>query len=90
MKCASVKLASAPISTKDVYTEGYNAGMRAALASQGMDVVGQRVTITDNSLKDMIRIAYGVEGLPDLRPSLDFRREVLCGPGTSLTLYSAK
>ncbi|MEI9976251.1 MAG: hypothetical protein WDO73_31915 [Ignavibacteriota bacterium] len=30
---ASVKPAPAPIATKDEYTEGYNAGMRAALAS---------------------------------------------------------
>jgi uncharacterized protein (TIGR03435 family) len=58
---ASVKPASAPIATKDVYTEGYNAGMRAALASQGMRVVGQRVMVTDNTLKELIRIAYGVK-----------------------------
>jgi uncharacterized protein (TIGR03435 family) len=58
---ASVKPASAPIATKDAYTEGYNAGMRAALASQGLRIVGQRVTVTDNSLKDLIRLAYQVK-----------------------------
>jgi uncharacterized protein (TIGR03435 family) len=58
---ASVKPASAPIATKDAYTEGYNAGMRAALAAQGLRIVGQRVTVTDNSLKDLIRLAYQVK-----------------------------
>jgi hypothetical protein len=52
---ASVKAAPTPIATKDVYTEGYNAGMRAALASAGMRIAGQRVNITDNSLKDLHR-----------------------------------
>lgn len=58
---ASVKPASAPIATKDEYTEGYNAGLRAAMASQGLRIVGQRVTVTDNSLKDLIRLAYQVK-----------------------------
>jgi len=58
---ASVKLASRPIATKDAYSEGYNAGMRAALASAGMRITGQRVNITDNSLKDLIRIAWQVK-----------------------------
>jgi uncharacterized protein (TIGR03435 family) len=58
---ASVKPASAPIATKDDYSAGYNAGMRAAMASQGIRVVGQRVTIIDNSLKDLIRLAYQVK-----------------------------
>src|ERR1035438_6946337 len=58
---ASVKPASAPIATKDAYTEGYNAGMRSALAAQGLRVVGQRVTVTDNTLKDLIRLAYQVK-----------------------------
>src|ERR1022692_5306411 len=58
---ASVKPASAPIATKDAYTEGYNAGMRAALAAQGLRIVGQRVTVTDNSVKDLIRLAYQVK-----------------------------
>ncbi len=60
-EAASVKPASAPIATKDAYSEGYNAGMRAALSAQGLRVVGQRVTITDNTLKDLIRIAYQVK-----------------------------
>jgi uncharacterized protein (TIGR03435 family) len=55
---ASLKPAPNPIATKDGYTEGYNAGMRAALASAGMRISGQRVNITDNSLKDLIRIAW--------------------------------
>jgi uncharacterized protein (TIGR03435 family) len=58
---ASVKPASAPIATQDVYTEGYNAGMRSALAFMGMRIVGLRATITDNTLKDLIRIAYQVK-----------------------------
>ena len=58
---ASVKPASAPIATKDDYTAGYNAGMRAALAAQGLRIVGQRVTVTDNTLKDLIRLAYQVK-----------------------------
>lgn len=58
---ASVKAASAPIATKDAYTEGYNAGMRAALASQGMRIAGLRVNITDNSLKELIRLAWQVK-----------------------------
>src|ERR1039457_2700417 len=58
---ASVKPASAPIATKDAYTAGYNAGMRAARAAQGLRIVGQRVTVIDNSLKDMIRLAYQVK-----------------------------
>src|ERR1035441_2815317 len=62
---ASVKPASAPIATKDDYTEGYNAGMRAALAAQGLRIVGQRVTVTDNSLKDLIRLAYQVKEYQD-------------------------
>ena len=58
---ASVKPASAPIATKDDYTAGYNAGMRAAMAAQGLRIVGQRVTVIDNSLKDLIRLAYQVK-----------------------------
>src|SRR5664279_1691629 len=58
---ASVKPASAPIDTKDDYTAGYNAGMRGALAMQGMRISGQRVNVTDNSLKDLIRLAYQVK-----------------------------
>jgi len=58
---ASVKPASTPIATKDAYTAGYNAGMRAALAAQGLRIVGQRVNVTDNSLKDLIRLAYQVK-----------------------------
>jgi len=55
---ASVKPASAPIATKDEYTAGFNAGMRQALASAGMRISGQRVNITDNSLTDLIRLAW--------------------------------
>jgi uncharacterized protein (TIGR03435 family) len=58
---ASVKPASAPIATKDAYSEGYNAGMRAALSAQGLRVVGQRVSVTDNTLRDLIRLAYQVK-----------------------------
>jgi len=58
---ASVKPASAPIATKDVYTEGYNAGMRAALAAQGVRVVGLRVTATDLTLRELIRAAFEVK-----------------------------
>ena len=58
---ASVKPALAPIATKDDYTAGYNAGMRAAMAAQGLRIVGQRVTVIDNSLKDLIRLAYQVK-----------------------------
>jgi uncharacterized protein (TIGR03435 family) len=58
---ASVKPASAPIATKDEYTEGYNAGLRMALASQGLRIAGLRVTVTDNSLKDLIRLAFQVK-----------------------------
>jgi uncharacterized protein (TIGR03435 family) len=58
---ASVKPASAPIKTKDDYSEGYNAGMRAAMASAGMRISGTRVNITDNSLSDMVRLAYQVK-----------------------------
>ena len=58
---ASVKPAPAPIATKDAYTAGYNAGMRAAMAAQGLRIVGQRVTVIDNSLKDLIRLAYQVK-----------------------------
>ncbi len=35
--------------------------MRSALAAQGLRVVGQRVAVTDNTLKDLIRIAYQVK-----------------------------
>jgi uncharacterized protein (TIGR03435 family) len=57
----SVKPAAAPISTKDDYTAGYNAGMRAALASFGIRVVGRRVTVTDATLRDLIRLSYQVK-----------------------------
>ena len=66
---ASVKPASQPIATKDDFSEGFNAGMRAALASQGMRITGNRVTITDNTLKDLIRIAYEVKDHQVLAPS---------------------
>src|SRR5579872_590342 len=58
---ASVKPAPASIQTKDLYTEGYNAGMRAALAGRGIRVAGLRVDVTDNSLRDLIRLSYEVK-----------------------------
>lgn len=58
---ASVKPASAAIATKDEYSAGYNAGMRAALAAQGLRVRGRSVNVTDNSLRDLIRMAYQVK-----------------------------
>ena len=58
---ASVKPAPVPIQTKDDYSAGYNAGMRSAMAAQGMRITGQRVNITDNSLKDLVRLAYQVK-----------------------------
>ena len=57
----SVKPASKPIATKDSYTEGYNAGTRAALAGFGIRVTGQHVAVTDNTLRDLIRQAYEVK-----------------------------
>jgi uncharacterized protein (TIGR03435 family) len=57
---ASVKAAAPPARAKSDYEEGYNAGARAALAAQGIRVRGDRVTITDNSLRDLIRLAYEV------------------------------
>ena len=66
---ASVKSASAPITTKDEYSAGYNAGMRAALASMGMRFSGQRVTITDNTLRDLIRMAYQVKDSQIIAPA---------------------
>jgi len=66
---ASVKSASAPITTKDEYTAGYNAGMRAALASMGMRFSGQRVTITDNTLRDLIRMAFEVKDSQIIAPA---------------------
>jgi uncharacterized protein (TIGR03435 family) len=35
--------------------------MRSALASFGMRITGLRVNITDNTLKDLIRLAYEVK-----------------------------
>jgi uncharacterized protein (TIGR03435 family) len=58
---ASVKPAQEPTQTKDDYTNGYNAGMRAALASMGLRVVGQRATVVDATLKDLVRLAYAVK-----------------------------
>jgi uncharacterized protein (TIGR03435 family) len=58
---ASVKFAAAPIATRDDYSAGYNAGMRAGLAEQGLRISGVRVTITDNTLRDLIRLAYRVK-----------------------------
>jgi uncharacterized protein (TIGR03435 family) len=43
--------------------------MRAALASAGMRVAGQRVNITDNSLTDLIRIAWQVKEYQIIAPS---------------------
>ncbi len=66
---ASVKPAPTPIATKDAYTEGYNAGMRAALASYGMRIAGTRVNITDNSFQDLIRLAWQVKEYQIIGPS---------------------
>jgi uncharacterized protein (TIGR03435 family) len=66
---SSVKPASAPITTKDDYSAGYNAGMRAAMAAQGLRISGQHVNVTDNSLKDLIRLAYQVKEYQVLAPA---------------------
>ncbi len=66
---ASVKPAPAPIATKDDYTEGFNAGMRAAMAAQGMRITGDRVTLVDKTLKDLVRIAYEVKDHQVVGPS---------------------
>ena len=52
---ASVKLASHPSSA-------YEEGFRRGRASQGIIVQGNRVTITDHSLKDLVRLAYREDG----------------------------
>lgn len=57
----SVKPSAPPIATANEYSAGYNAGMRAALASMGIRVSGRRVSVTDASLHDLIRVAYGVK-----------------------------
>jgi uncharacterized protein (TIGR03435 family) len=57
---ASVKAAAPPAQAKSDYQEGYNAGVRAALAAQGIRVRGDRVAVTDNSLRDLIRLSYEV------------------------------
>lgn len=57
---ATVRPASRPAPAKSDYEEGYNAGARAALAAQGLRIRGNRVTVTDNSLRDLIRLAYEV------------------------------
>ena len=58
---ASVRMASGEAPAKDDYTAGYNAGVRLALAAQGLRIQGKRVRVTDNSLKDLVRMAYGVK-----------------------------
>jgi uncharacterized protein (TIGR03435 family) len=65
---ASVKPAAPPIATKDEYTAGYNAGMRAGMAEQGLRVTGLRVNITDNTLRDLIRLAYQVKNYQIVGP----------------------
>jgi len=58
----SVKPAPPPITTKiDDYSAGFNAGLRSALASFGIRVVGRRVSLTDATLRDLIRLAYEVK-----------------------------
>jgi uncharacterized protein (TIGR03435 family) len=57
---ASVKKSVEP-PAKDDYTAGYNAGVRAALAARGLRISGQRVNVTDTSLRDLIRLAYQVK-----------------------------
>lgn len=52
---ASVKPASPPSGS------GYEEGFRMGRASQGIIIQGNRVTITDHSLKDLVRLAYRVK-----------------------------
>jgi uncharacterized protein (TIGR03435 family) len=52
---ASVKPAPPP--SGDAYQEGFRAGR----SSRGMVIEGRRVTIIDNSLKDLVRIAWQVK-----------------------------
>jgi uncharacterized protein (TIGR03435 family) len=58
---ASIKPVGEPPTTKDDYSAGYNVGIRAAQAAQGLRIRGQNVAITDHSLKDLIRLAYAVK-----------------------------
>jgi len=60
-EAASLKPAAAPARTGDDYNDGYNAGVREGQASMGLRVVGERVNVTDGSLKDLIRLAYQVQ-----------------------------
>ena len=55
---ATVKPSAPPTAGKSDYQEGYIAGARAALADQGLRIRGDRVAVTDNSLRDLIRLAY--------------------------------
>jgi len=57
---ASVKAIAEP-GAKSEFAAGYEAGMRAALADQGIRVRGQSVYVTDHSLRDLIRLAYEVK-----------------------------
>jgi uncharacterized protein (TIGR03435 family) len=65
---ASLKRASTPAG-KDDYSAGYNAGVRAALAGQGLRISGQSVRVTDNSLRDLIRLAYQVKDYQIVGPA---------------------
>jgi uncharacterized protein (TIGR03435 family) len=58
---ASIRPVGEPPTTKDEYSAGFNAGMRAALSAQGLRIRGQNASLIDQSLRDLIRIAYGVK-----------------------------
>jgi uncharacterized protein (TIGR03435 family) len=58
---ASARVAPPPAPAKDDYSAGYNAGVRAARAAVGLRIRGNHVSVTDNSLRDLIRLAYGVK-----------------------------
>jgi uncharacterized protein (TIGR03435 family) len=58
---ASIRPVGEPPTVKDDYTAGYNAGRRAGLAALGLRVRGQNVDLTDHSLKELIRLAYGLK-----------------------------
>lgn len=59
---ASIRPVGEPPTVKDDYTAGYNAGRRAGLASLGLRIRGQNVELTDQSLKELIRLASGLKG----------------------------
>jgi uncharacterized protein (TIGR03435 family) len=64
-------LKPSPISTKDDYSAGYNAGVRAVLASRGIRFSGLRVDINDATLNDLVRLAYQVKPYQVIGPNRD-------------------